>query len=160
MFRLKLSFVIGFLFYASSLFSVTGNITINADEFELDGEKKQIKATGRVVVNQKNITLKSQFAYYTQNHQIIELFEDVTLTKGQLNLKCDKAIAFGDEGRIHAIGHVEFKYKLISGIADEARYNLEEKKVILLGNPEVTHDGDYVIGSGIIVDLNDLRVIS
>ena len=104
--------------------------------------------------------LKLSFVILFLSIEIDPIFEDVTLTKGQLNLKCDKAIAFGDEGRIHAIGHVEFKYKLISGIADEARYNLEEKKVILLGNPEVTHDGDYVIGSVIIVDLNDQRVIT
>lgn len=157
---LKLFIQLALICYTSLLFAVTSNINIVADEFELDGEKKQIKATGHVQVTQDDILLKSGWAFYDQNKEVIELFDNVNISRDKLNLNCDKAVAFGSENRINAKGNVNFIYEKISGTASEARYNLDEKQVILLGNPKVNHDGDYIIGAIIIVDLERQKVIT
>ena len=117
-------------------------------------------AVGSVVVKQDDVTLLSDRAVYEQVSKIVRLKRNVKVKKESLLLHCDEAVAYEAENEIHALGNVSFNYQDIRGTSKEVKYDLDEKRVILVGDPVVRQGEDLITGETIWVDLEYQRILT
>ncbi|MGE4169109.1 MAG: LptA/OstA family protein [Candidatus Margulisiibacteriota bacterium] len=157
-FPLKLFSLLVVLVMASPLFAQTGNISIDASQFELDGETNTVLATGNVVVTQNDVRMTGRYARYDKTKQIIQLFDGIQVTKGNMRMTCKQVTAYGKEDRIEATGDVSFNYGRILGKAQKARYDVGSQFIELTGSPKAWKDQDQLTGKVILIDLKKQRL--
>jgi lipopolysaccharide export system protein LptA len=154
---MKIKLFILVILFANVVFA-QNNIHITSDSVELDGNANEVIASGNVVVVQNDISLKSGFVKYNQLTQIARLYEHVELTKENLTLHCDSAIAYGIENVIEADGHINVNYESVKAEADHAYFDVNTHLITLTGNPVAFQEGGYIKGESIIVDLDNIKV--
>lgn len=155
--RVVLSLFFSLFLLMSGVYSKS-DVEINADFFEFDAKNKQILANGHVVVLQKDIRITSNKAFYDQSLKKINLYENVVISKGGMDLYCDEAIAYGQDNKVEAKGHVKFNSQNISGKSGLAYYDIDAQYVELLQSPVVQQGEDYITGDVIEVDLKEQKV--
>ena len=137
----------------SSLLQGTTPIDVQADLFELDGNRKLVIASGNVRVIQGDVVLKSNRAIYNQPQEIVILTDGVSVQKESLFLSCDEATAYGKSGRIESKKNIKFSYKEFKGEAGEAVYSVKEGKIALSDSPRVFRGDSWISGSSMTVNL-------
>ncbi len=138
----------------------TRDISIDATSFEVDGKQNIVVASGDVVVKQGDVTIVSEFGTYFQLEQKVILTGKVKVKRESMLLTCDKAIAYGGEGRIEVTGNVVFTYGDIKGAAGMGTYDRRAQTVRLSGRPKVWQNRDELTGNVIQVDIQRSKVIT
>ncbi len=136
------------------------NIKITADVFELDGEKKQVVASGNVLMIQDDLKVHGDMAKYDQDVKKIEVTGHVQAVKGDIALTCNRITAFPQEERIFAEGGVKFSFAGIRGESNTANIQLKNQKVVLTGNPKAWRGTDQISGSTITIYLDKKKIVT
>lgn len=134
------------------------NIYITSDSVELDGKSNEVIASGNVVVEQRDITLRSSYVTYNQDNQVARLYNGVELVKENLKMTCETAVAHGIENVINAEGSIVIIYETIRATAEHAYFDVSTHLVTLTGNPIAFHNEGYITGESIVVDLDNVKV--
>lgn len=153
------SAIIGIIMVSSVLFAdPTANVQINADIFELDGQTNQILASGNVVVHQADVVMVGGKAWYTKAKNTVKMIGGITLTKGKVELICDTVVANGLTNTIDAEGNISFHYDTIKGTSARSRFDIDQQKIFLSGNPVVWQNNDKISGDKVVIDLSTKKV--
>lgn len=136
----------------------TGNLTIDATLFEVDGKRNVVLASGNVVVTQGDVVINGKTGTYYKASQKIVLSGDVRVVRGAMNLTCQTAIAYAIDNRVEVSGDVKFLYEDIHGTAGLGVYSRKEQTVLLSGSPVVWQNRDVLSGKSILVDIQKNKV--
>lgn len=139
---------------------VTGNMTIKADNFELDGEKNIVTAQCNLKVLQKDLTLTGNLAQYSRQTQVITITGKVSVTRPNFVMTCKELMADGRDNRITAKGEVLIKFQDIRAKSQNALYNIDKQEIVLTGSPKSWQGKDELSGNQITINLNTKKVVT
>ena len=138
--------------------SVNSDIVINADVFELDGVTKEFLASGNVRVIQDDIVIVGDKATFDKDKNLIQLFGNIELKKGKMNITCKTLNAYGKKQKIKAFGGVNFNYEDIKGSCEIAEYDTKSQLLVLNGDAEAWQFGNRLNGDRIFIDLKGQKI--
>ena len=134
------------------------DIVITADAFELDGVTKEFVASGNVRVLQEDIVIVGDKATFDKDKNLIQLFGDIELKKGKMNITCKTLNAYGKKQKIKAFGGVNFNYEDIKGSCEIAEYETKSQLLVLNGDAEAWQFGNRLNGDRIFIDLKGQKI--
>lgn len=145
---LILTFFIGFL-HAEPV----KPITITSAKFQLNGKKRQLSASGNVVISQGDMVIKSKEALYKSHTQKISVKDDVVLKHRQLTVTSKELIHDIPQQKLIANGAVKLTINDIRAESEQAEYFIKSKQMILSINPHAWQNHDEVTGLTLMLDL-------
>lgn len=135
-------------------------ISIEADNFSLDGNQKIVNAVGNVVVLQKDVQVTGKKAEYEQGEQEVTIWQNVKMTYKNVVMTCDRIIVDGEEEILYAKDNIVCLFEDIKGTAKNAVFYSIEEKIVLSGNTVVQQGSDFVRGEEITIYLKNKKIIS
>ncbi|MBT6121376.1 hypothetical protein HOH45_07940 [bacterium] len=134
------------------------DIVITADVFELDGLTNEFVASGNVRVIQEDIVIVGDKATFDKDKNLIQLFGNIELKKGKMNITCKTLNAYGKKQKIKAFGGVNFNYEDIKGSCEIAEYDTKSQLLVLNGDAEAWQFGNRLNGDRIFIDLKGQKI--
>ncbi len=93
---------------------------------------------------------------------VVDFIGDVTATKGDMKLVCDRMKVYLKKGKVFkivAVGHVEVLLKDKVVKSGNATYYAQDERIVFEGNPEIWKGENVVRGGRIIYFIKDDRSI-
>jgi len=155
--KIVISLVIG-LVYIVLIKGYAQEVQINADFFELDGDKQEVNASGNVTVYQKDAVITGERARFDKEKNVIQLFGNVQFKKDKLIIHCSHINAYTKKDLIEAIGPIKMSYLDVKGEAEKATYNVKQNVITLSGSPKAWQKTDELSGEIIQIDLKYSKI--
>ena len=89
---------------------------------------------------------------------LIQLFGNIELKKGKMNITCKTLNAYGKKQKIKAFGGVNFNYEDIKGSCEIAEYDTKSQLLVLNGDAEAWQFGNRLNGDRIFIDLKGQKI--
>jgi len=151
---------VGLWVVCASVHAKSDSVSIMADSFQYDLKKRVVRATGRLVLTQSDVTMTASEGWYDQGMSKVEMTGNVTLKKGGFLLACQRAIAYPKDNRIELEGAIAITYQDIRAEAQRGVYYRTINRISLSGVPKVWQNQDLLTGSDISIDVSNKVVTS
>ena len=121
---------------ASTLVLRNANSNLNT---MIDGELVST-LTGNVVFEYDDVTIRSGYARWRRSREVVDLRDDVKVTRGEQALSCDRMHYDGREETLSARGNVRFRdnAEQVEVSGRRCTYDLRTRHCVLAGDPVFT----------------------